>query len=161
MVCPKGQFVDLYCFFYINDLPQLVKSKALPILFADDTSFIISNSISMKMDQDVKVVLEIVQKWFTINRMLLNYNKTNFLQFSSDFSYRTLDGIESDDYKINFNSIKFLGIIIESSLTWIEHIDYINSKSNSLGYMIRSLRPVLGLKTIKQIYFSYVHSVLN
>jgi hypothetical protein len=35
----------------------------------------------------VKVVLEIVQKWFTTNRMLLNYNKTNFVQFSSNFSY--------------------------------------------------------------------------
>jgi hypothetical protein len=40
-------------------------------------------------------------------------------------------------------------------------MDYINSKLNSLGYMVRSLRPVLGLKIIKQIYFSYVHSVLN
>jgi hypothetical protein len=84
------------------------------------------------------------------------------MQFSSNFSNRTLDAIESNDYKINFtHSIKFLGIIIESSLTWKEHIDYINSKLNSLGYMVRSLRLVLGLKTIKQIYFSYVHSVLN
>jgi hypothetical protein len=37
----------------------------------------------------------------------------------------------------------------------------IYSKLNSLGYMVHSLRPVLGLKTIKQIYFSYLHSVLN
>jgi hypothetical protein len=76
------------------------------------------------MKPDVKVVLEIVKKWFTTNKMLLNHNKTNFMQFSSNFSYRNLDATESDDYKINFtNSIKFLGIIIESSLTWKEHID--------------------------------------
>ena len=60
------------------------------------------------------------------------------------------------------NSIKFLGIITESSLTWKKkHIDYINSKLNSLSYMLCSLRPVLSLKIIKQIYISYVHSVLN
>jgi hypothetical protein len=35
------------------------------------------------------------------------------------------------------------------------------AKLNSLGYMVCSLRPVLGLKIIKQIYLSYVHSVLN
>jgi hypothetical protein len=40
-------------------------------------------------------------------------------------------------------------------------MDYINSKLNSLGYMVHSLRPVLGLKIIMQICFSYVHSVLN
>ena len=45
--------------FYINDLPQLVKDIALPILFADDTSFIISNFNSMNMNQDIKLVLEI------------------------------------------------------------------------------------------------------
>jgi hypothetical protein len=47
------------------------------------------------------------------------------------------------------NSIKFLGIIIESSLTLKEHIVYINSELNLLGYMIRSLRPVLGLEILK------------
>jgi hypothetical protein len=109
---PQGSILGPLLFlFYINDLPQLVKSNALPILFADDTSFIISNSNLMKMNQDVKVVLEITQKWFNSNIMLLNYNKTNFMQFSSNISYRTLDAIESNDYKINFtNSIKFLGI---------------------------------------------------
>ena len=32
---------------------------------------------------------------------------------------------------------------------------------NSLGYILRSLRSVLSLKINKQIYTSYVHSVLN
>jgi hypothetical protein len=64
--------------------------------------------------------------------------------------------------KINYtNSFKFLGVIIESSLTWKEHIDYINLKLKSLSYMVRSLRPVLELKTLKLLYFSYVLSVLN
>jgi len=49
---------------------------------------------------------------------------------------------------------------MESSLTWKKHTDYINSKLNSLGYILRSLRSVL-LQIIKQIYTSYVHSVLH
>jgi hypothetical protein len=73
-----------------------------------------------------------------------------------------LDTTECNNHKINStNSITFLGIIIESSLTWKQHIDYINLKLNSLGYVVRSLIPVLGLKIIKQIYIYYVHSVLN
>jgi hypothetical protein len=87
---PQGSILGPLLFlFYINDLPQLVKGKALPILFADDTSFIISNSDSVKMNLDVKVVLEITQKWFNSNIMLLNYNKTNFMQFFPNICHRT------------------------------------------------------------------------
>ena len=69
---------------------------------------------------------------------------------------------QSIDGKINLtNSIKFLDIIIESSLKWDKHIDYINSKLNSLGYILRSLISILSLKIIKQVYNSDVHSVLN
>jgi hypothetical protein len=44
--------------FYINYLPQLIKGKALPILFADDTSFITSNSDPANIDQDLKAILQ-------------------------------------------------------------------------------------------------------
>jgi hypothetical protein len=83
MGCPFGPLLFL---FYINDLPQLVKDIALPILFADYTSFIVANSNSMSMNQDLKLVLEITQKWFKSNIMLLNYDKTTFIQFSSKIS---------------------------------------------------------------------------
>jgi hypothetical protein len=155
--------LPLLFLFYINDLPQLVNGKALPILFADDTSFIISNSDSLNMVQNIKVVLEITQKWFDSNRLLLNNNnnKTKFMQFLSNTSHQSLDTTEFNTYKINStNSITFFGIIIESLSTLKEHIDYINSNLNSLGYMVHSFRSVLGLKILKQIYL-YVHSVLN
>jgi hypothetical protein len=55
------------------------------------------------------------------------------MQFFSNTSHRTLDTIECNNHKINStNSIKFLGITIESTLTWKEHIDYVNLKLNSL-----------------------------
>jgi hypothetical protein len=40
----RSILVPMVFLFYINDLPQLEKDIALPILFADDTSFIIANS---------------------------------------------------------------------------------------------------------------------
>jgi len=107
---------QLLLLFYINVLPQIVKDIALPIPVADDSSFIIANYNSMNMKQDLKLVLEITQKWFKSNIMLLNYDKTTFTQFSSNIYYRFTVNTQSIDCKINFNnSIKFLGIIIESS----------------------------------------------
>jgi len=116
----------------------------------------------MTMNQDLKLVLEITQKWFKSNIMLLNYDKTTFMQFSSNINYRSKVNTQSTDCKINYtNSFKFLGIKMESSLTWKKHIDYVNSKLNSLGYILRSFRSVLSLQILIQIYTSYVHSVLN
>jgi hypothetical protein len=74
----------------------------------------------------------------------------------------TLDTIDVSVDKMNFTkSTKCLGIVIESTFAWKEHTEHVNSKLNSLGYMIRSLRPVLELKILKQIYYLYVHSLLN
>jgi hypothetical protein len=54
------------------------------------------------------------------------------MQFLPNVSHQPLDTIVVNNCKIKFtNAIKFLGVIIESSLTWKEHIDYINLKLNS------------------------------
>jgi hypothetical protein len=82
--------------FYTHDLPQLVNGKALPVHVADDTSFIISNSDLAIMDQDVKVFLQTAQRSFNSDRMLLNYNKTKFMQ--------PLDTTEFNTCEINFTN---------------------------------------------------------
>jgi hypothetical protein len=106
ILAPFHTYGPLLFLFYINDLPQLVKGKAIRTLYADDTSIIITNSDPEKINQDAKVVLEIIQKWLNSNTMLLNYNKTNFMQFFPNTSYQTLDTVEFNTYKINFvNSI--------------------------------------------------------
>jgi hypothetical protein len=100
---PQGSVLGPLLFlFYINDLPQSVKGLAKSTLFADDTSLIIANSEPQKLDQDVKVFLENLQSWFYSNRMLLNYNKTNFVQFFPNTGKMTLDTIDVNMDKINY-----------------------------------------------------------
>ena len=60
------------------------------------------------MNQDLKLVLEITQIWFKSNIMLLNYDKTAFMQLSSSISYWFKVNTQSVDCNINItNSIKF------------------------------------------------------
>jgi len=61
----------------------------------------------------------------------------------------------------NINSTKFLGLIIDNSLSWKDHITAITSKLNKACYAIRLLKMCLSMNTLRMIYFSYAHSVLS
>jgi hypothetical protein len=52
---------------YINNLPKAVEHKALPILFADDTSIILKSLNNTQMQSDFNIIFEQLIKWFKSN----------------------------------------------------------------------------------------------
>ena len=58
-------------------------------------------------------------------------------------------------------NIKFLGIVIDSDLSWKQHIDDIIPKLNKACAAIRSIKPFMSLEVMRSIYFSYFHSILS
>ena len=73
------------------------------------------------------------------------------------------------DLKLNYQgnyiksstNIKFLGLIIDDSLSWKAHIDHIISKLNTACFVIWTLQDVMPQETLRMIYFAYVHSVMS
>jgi len=65
------------------------------------------------------------------------------------------------DNPINITSCtNFLGLTLDSTLSWKTHIDQLSSKLNTACYIIRSLKSVISTKNLRTIYFSYVHSII-
>jgi hypothetical protein len=64
---------------YINDLPKTIAGLANPVLFADDTSMIISKSDPKKFTNTINRNIIKINEWFKSNS--LNIDKTCFLQF--------------------------------------------------------------------------------
>jgi hypothetical protein len=56
--------------------------------------------------------------------------------------------------------IKFLGLIIENSLTWEGHIEEVIKKLSRACYMIRNIKPFVFINILKMIYYSYFYSVM-
>jgi hypothetical protein len=51
---PQGSILGpLFFLLCINDLPNAISDLSTPILFADDTSIIISNPVSLQFEKDV------------------------------------------------------------------------------------------------------------
>jgi hypothetical protein len=81
---PQGSILGPLLFLlYINDLPNFVNDKSKPILFADDTSIIATNSNPKDYISDITTTFECLNKWFQANSFSLNYDKTYFLQFTT------------------------------------------------------------------------------
>lgn len=122
----SGSFVFL---LYINDLPKTVSNISKLVLFADDTSIIVTNHSPTDFTNDINKVSGNINDWFIINLLSLNSHKTYYLQFLTKNSHKININICCDNKQIiNAYSTKFLGLLIGSSLSWNNHIDQIMSK---------------------------------
>jgi hypothetical protein len=57
--------------------------------------------------------------------------------------------------------LRILGLIIQNYITWDGHIQVINKKLNTACYMVRNVKQMVSMKTLKCVYFSYFHSVMT
>ena len=79
---PQGSNLGPLLFLiYINDLPKAIDHKAVPIIFADDTSILITSPNNIHFQNDLNIVVGPLNKWFTANLLSLNFGKTYFIQF--------------------------------------------------------------------------------
>ena len=146
---------------YINDLSRTIGKLANSILFADDTSIIISNSNQDEFKTNINSVLNEIMNWFKNNLLTLNCNKTHFLQFLTKKKKELqIQIVASHSIISNLNTTSFLGLTIDSTLSWKDHIAGLTSKLNKACYAIRPVKPFMTFNVINSVYFSYFHSVM-
>lgn len=93
---------------YVNDLPGVMNCHST--LFADDTTFCCSNYNEDLLNADIKYTKIISSNWFLQNELGLNNDKTVDMTFSLNINNEAI------------SSTKFLGIHVDSKLSWDTHI---------------------------------------
>jgi hypothetical protein len=160
---PQGSVLGPLLFLiYVNDPPNVVNAISTPVLFADDTSVIITSTNSKEFYDNIMSALRKLNNWVATNLISLNLDKTNFMHFKT----KNLGNI---DFLINYGNAniisrsytKFLGLTLDNLLNWKALIDTIYSKLSVASYAIRILKQTFSQDILVMTYFAYFHSIMS
>ena len=112
-------------------------------MYDDDTSICYHPHEITQLNEAINIDLYNLEKWLEGNKLSLNVVKSRAMLISSKKKYKALQnqsldlnlkikGVELD----NVTNTKYLGVNIDSSLDWKDHINAISSKvSRAIGFL--------------------------
>ena len=159
---PQGSVLGPLLFLlYINDFNN--SSNQLDFhLFADDSNLFYAHKSLSELETTVNNELQEVFSWLCANKLSLNIEKSNYVIFRPPQ--------KSVNYSINLkinnqtlmheNSIKYLGIMIDSHLNWKSQVCYISKKIKRNIGILSKIRHYVNLKTLTNLYYSLTYPFL-
>ena len=128
----------------------------------DNTSITVTSQNLGNFETKIDKIIGDINNWFKVNQLILNYNKTHYLQFNTKNSW-------DYDFKLNYqgnddkssSNTKFLGLIIDDFLSWEAHIDQMMSKLHTACFIIGTIQTITSPETLRMVYFAYIHSIMS
>ena len=137
---------------YMNDIVN-VSNILYKILYADDNCAVMSGNVIFYLIKLLHTELCKLSIWLSSNKLSLNANKTLYLLFHRARIKPVEISVDMNGSIINrVHNIKYLGVIIDHKLNWIEHFTYVNNKiAYGVGILLRA-RHFLCRKSLINLY---------
>lgn len=160
---PQGSILGPLLFLtYINDIHE-IGLKGDITLYADDTSLFYTGDDIISLVEQAQDDLEVLHTWLQTNLLTINTAKTNYIIFTAkNKTIKNYKPLTINDQPINeVKEEKYLGLILDSQLSWKPHINNIRSKLTSLTGALRGIVRCLPKQVCLTIYNSLVKSHLD
>lgn len=158
---PQGSILGPILFLiYVNDMFDCPLNGTLQ-MYADDAAIIYGEDNFQTMKEKITHDLRTLSNWMCVNCLSVNYQKTNYIIFTQKNLNTTgmFDYLLFDMFKINrVDGCKYLGLIINSSLNFVNHVDYIKSNVARFVGVLRRISEYVSFNTKLKLYYAYINS---
>lgn len=163
---PQGSILGPLLFLlYINDLPNCL-NEGIPRMYADDTNISYCGSNLDDLEQKMNLELINLSNWLNANKLSLNIAKTEFMIIGSRQRLLTQDDVDInisvEGKQINrVNNTKSLGLRIDDSLCWDNHITDISKKISSGINALKRISLFMSKNTVMKVYNGLIEPHFN
>lgn len=167
---PQGSVLGPTLFLlYVNDLG--VKLEAAPnsghslrriCQYADDTSAIVAANDFSTLSEVCRHTTKQMSGWCTDYCLTLNAQKTGLITFNKGVGVNQSLYVTLHHRTIPItDNVRFLGVVLDAGLTWMQHTKILRSKLASACALMRRLREVVSLESFRLYYHSNIQSVIS
>ena len=159
---PQGSCLGPLLFLlFCNDL-RLHLTYLSCVQFADNTTLYTNGKTIRLLECEINHDLETISDWFKANKLTLNVNKTVCMIFPPNKNSVNNINIKILEQEIPICSkTKFLGLWLDSNLSWDKHLGVICSKMKQNIGLMRKCKNYLDNNTLRTIYYAHIHSYLS
>ena len=140
----------------------LISNKLKNFLFADDTNLYYESPDLLNLEKTINKELKILYQWLCSNRLSLNIDKTNFVIFHSPQKPITIPVTLIINRKAisQANFVKYLGVLIDSNLSWKFHIHELCKKISKTIGIFYKIRQFVNSQILTNLYYAMIYPFL-
>ena len=160
---PQGSILGpLFFSICINDIVNST-SKFNFLMYADDTTlyFNIEDFPLQSREADINNELKKVNTWLQLNKLSLNTDKSKFMLFHKKRTPPEINiSINNSDIE-RVSQFTFLGIVLDETLSWKNHITMITNKLSRINGVLHRLKFIFPKNILLTIYKSLFMPHIN
>lgn len=146
---------------FINDIFEL-KLKGKIQLYADDAVIMYHCLTSTDLINDINYDLVLIESWLTKNQLKMNVSKSNYIIFDKNKNYNNIPLVHlNNEIFERVYETKYLGLYIDSKLTWKTNVNHIVKKISSINFALYRLRYYIHKNALWNIYYAHILSHIN
>lgn len=156
---PQGSVLGPLLFLiYINDMPKYLSAPHCE--FADDITLLSSNKDEHILRRTLNDNLSLLSNYFSNNKLTLNQDKTYTMEFhpcGANYLKSHLIKLSGKTIK-QVTSFKLLGLYLDLSLNWKEHVNFVCSQCSRSCFALQRLKQITSRATVKSFYYANIES---